>query len=123
MERIDSLIAYKRQLFGWYAERLRAVPRVTLNAEPQGVKNSFWIVTAIPDARYTLGKFALQTALAEHANRALNGEIKRGADVVGFFPNDDAIVRLSARGSWNRTMSGPFSAPATRRGNRRADGR
>jgi perosamine synthetase len=67
MERIESLITYKRQLFGWYAERLRDVPGVTLNAEPQGVKNSFWMVTAIPDARYTLSKFALQTALAEHA--------------------------------------------------------
>ncbi|WP_112311125.1 DegT/DnrJ/EryC1/StrS family aminotransferase [Pseudogemmobacter bohemicus] len=66
MERVDDLIRYKRQLFGWYADRLRDVPGLSLNAEPQQVKNSFWMVTAIPDARYETDKFALQSALSDH---------------------------------------------------------
>ena len=65
MERISDLIAQKRRIFGWYAEALRGLPRVALNAEPQQVSNSYWMVTLVPDASHGIDKFALQAALLE----------------------------------------------------------
>lgn len=63
MERIDDLIAYKRRLFGWYADRLGGRNDVAINAEPPGVTNSYWMITAIPDDTHGLDKFTLQTRL------------------------------------------------------------
>lgn len=47
LERINELVAMKRQIFDWYAARLRNLPSVKLNAEPSGVRNSYWMVTAL----------------------------------------------------------------------------
>jgi perosamine synthetase len=65
MERIDALIAHKRAIFAWYRQRLGDLRGVTLNAEPEGTENSFWMVTAIPDKTFGLDKFALMAAFAE----------------------------------------------------------
>lgn len=63
MERIGSLIDYKRQLFQWYVDELAGLEGVALNAEPQQVRNSYWMVTVVPEARFGLDKFALKAAL------------------------------------------------------------
>ena len=42
----------------------------------------------------------------------LNDEIKRRTDVVGIFPNDDAIVCLVAPSCSSRTTNWPFNAPS-----------
>jgi perosamine synthetase len=63
MERIHELIAYKRQLFGWYRDRLAGVQGLRLNAEPQHVQNSYWMVTVVPDAEFGHDKFTLQAEL------------------------------------------------------------
>ena len=39
-------------------------------------------------------------------------KIKRRANVIGIFPNDDAIIRLSAPSSWSKTTNGPSNQPA-----------
>lgn len=65
MERIDVLVSKKRQIFQWYHDGLKDVPGLSMNFEPQNVKNSYWMVTVVPDERYKLDKFALQEKLRE----------------------------------------------------------
>ncbi len=56
LERIDELIERKRQIFAWYQRALQGCPHVTLNREPAGIKNTYWMVTAIVDPQLALPK-------------------------------------------------------------------
>lgn len=56
LERVEELVARKREIFDWYRQALLRVDGVTLNAEPDGTKNSYWMVTAIVDPAYGLTK-------------------------------------------------------------------
>ncbi len=47
LERIEELVSMKRRLFDWYAARLANVSALVLNSEPPGVRNSYWMVTAV----------------------------------------------------------------------------
>jgi perosamine synthetase len=86
MERIDALIAYKRAIFGWYAERLGNVPGVTLNAEPAGTFNSYWMVTLVPDAGLGFDKFTLMAELE-----------KRNIDARPFFSRLSTLPAFEGR--------------------------
>jgi len=75
LERLDELVARKRQIFAWYRERLQDVGGVTLNAEPEGLHNTFWMVTAVLDGAYRLD------------NRHMMDYFDvRGIDTRPFFP-------------------------------------
>ncbi|HEX7214165.1 MAG TPA: DegT/DnrJ/EryC1/StrS family aminotransferase, partial [Methylomirabilota bacterium] len=65
LERIDELVERKRQIFSWYQTRLRSVEGLTLNVEPPGTKNSYWMVTAILDAGLGLTKDRLIPLMEE----------------------------------------------------------
>lgn len=56
LRRIKEIIDKKRQTFRWYKERLNNLEGVNLNSEAQGVKNTYWIVTAIINPKYGLKK-------------------------------------------------------------------
>lgn len=64
-ERVDQLVAKKREIFGWYRDRLGDVEGLALNAEPPGTHNSFWMSTIVVDPVLGWGKQALGAALAE----------------------------------------------------------
>lgn len=64
-ERADELVDRKREIFGWYAELLGDLPGVTLNPEPAGTRNSFWMVTALFDLALGWKKETLGKRLAE----------------------------------------------------------
>lgn len=106
MERIGELIDYKRRLFGWYRDRLAGVPGLQLNAEPQQVRNSYWMVTVVPEARFGHHKFTLQAGL-----RA------RGVDSRPFFSQLSGLKAYAGRTDSARFLpASPLGAAAATRG-------
>lgn len=75
LERIDELVEKKRQIFRWYFERLGACHQITLNAEPEGVLNSYWMTTAVVAPETGLDQRVLAQRFAS-----------RGIDTRPFFP-------------------------------------
>jgi perosamine synthetase len=67
LERVEELISRKREAFAWYQEALAGIPDLQLNAEPQGTRNGFWMVTAILGTSHGLSKEDLITKLAERS--------------------------------------------------------
>ena len=74
LERVEELITRKRQIFTWYKAELQSLPGITLNAEPPGTKNSYWMDTVILDRSYGIQKVELMQALSE-----------QGVDTRPFF--------------------------------------
>jgi perosamine synthetase len=63
LERIDELVEMKRRLFGWYREELSSIRGLTLNAEPPGTRNSYWMVTVVLDPSLGVEKVELMKRL------------------------------------------------------------
>jgi perosamine synthetase len=64
IERIEDLIARKRQQHAWYRRELENVPGLRLNVEPPATRNSFWMNTVILDPSFGWPKEKLQQELA-----------------------------------------------------------
>jgi perosamine synthetase len=47
MERIDELVGRKRQIFHYYRDRLRGLPGVRMNPEPDNIVNGAWMPTVV----------------------------------------------------------------------------
>jgi len=69
LERIDELLACKREIFEWYRQHLEPLDAVTLNAEPPETFNTYWMVTVILDPK--LGKTKEQI-IAEMSERNID---------------------------------------------------
>jgi perosamine synthetase len=71
LERIEELVAKKREIFAWYRETIESgelgrLGLVTLNAEPAGTTNSYWMVTVILSPELNLRKEDVMTVLGLH---------------------------------------------------------
>jgi perosamine synthetase len=67
LERLPELVARKRQIFNWYAERLAGLDGLQLNVEPPGVFSTFWMVSIVVDRAFGLTKHDLMAAFDEQA--------------------------------------------------------
>lgn len=65
LERLDELIARKREIFGWYREELAGVNEISLNVEDPGSRSAYWMVTAILSPSLGVDGAALRGALLE----------------------------------------------------------
>lgn len=74
LDRIDELIDRKREIFGWYRDRLDGLP-LALNAERSGDLATYWMVTAVFDELTQLTPASVRDALAD-----------RGIATRPFFP-------------------------------------
>lgn len=74
LQRVDELVARKREILAYYRARLEEPGRVSMNPEPRGIVNGAWMPTVVfePDTGVTAEK--LLTAFAE-----------RGIDARPFF--------------------------------------
>lgn len=66
LERLDELIAKKRQIFSWYSDRLSAIPALQLNCERSGTTNAYWMTTVAVDSSLGIAKEDLMGRLGEY---------------------------------------------------------
>jgi len=56
IERADELVDKKRHIFSLYEKTLAGIGGITLNFEPDGTKNSYWMVSIILDPKFGIKK-------------------------------------------------------------------
>jgi perosamine synthetase len=56
LERIEELVARKREIFSWYTRHANGINGIVLNHEAPTTKNSYWMVTAVFDRELGLHK-------------------------------------------------------------------
>jgi perosamine synthetase len=74
IERIDELIIRKRKIFANYAQRIGAIDGLSMNSEPPGTQNGYWMPTVV---------FAAETGI--NRDRALAAFAAQNIDARVFF--------------------------------------
>ena len=64
MERIEELVARKREIFYAYREALAGVEGITMNPEPEGTTSGFWMPTVVFDRETGVTREMLQEVFA-----------------------------------------------------------
>jgi perosamine synthetase len=103
MERVDELVAKKRQNFEWYKQRLGGLGQ--MNAEPAGTLNSYWMTTIVPDG--PMDKFAIVDAMSER-NIDVRPFFGRLSESRAFRGRPESCRHVSRDGHWPVTWSEPW---------------
>lgn len=74
IERIESLIARKREIIRHYKDALSAIPGLSMNPEPQGTVNGAWMPTVLFSSESGISAKEIKAALS-----------KNNVDARGFF--------------------------------------
>jgi perosamine synthetase len=74
LERIEELVQKKRDIFALYRDAFADDSGITLNSEPPGTKNSYWMITAVWDRAFKKSKNEIVLAMRDG-----------GVDVRPFF--------------------------------------
>ena len=97
LERIEELVAKKRQIFEWYRTGLEGLP-LTLNAERPGCRNICWMTTLILDDAVAIERDALIRQLREW-NVDSRPVFAPMSEMPMFEKRDNPIAaRIGARG-------------------------
>ena len=56
LERAEELVERKRQIFYEYKEKLSSISEITMNPEPEHIKNSFWLPVVIFDKSLNINR-------------------------------------------------------------------
>jgi perosamine synthetase len=65
LERIDELVARKREIFGWYQDELGNEQGLVMNSEAPGTKNTYWMVSLVTRPELGLTKARWMDILGE----------------------------------------------------------
>ena len=80
LERIEELVAKKREIFGWYRDRLDDVEGLALNVERPGDRNIYWMSSLALNGKFAVDRDGLIKTLRE-----------RLIDTRPFFPSIPAM--------------------------------
>lgn len=66
LERIESFVKKKRQIFDWYYERLKDVEGISLNFERKGTRSNRWMSSIILDKKFKYTRNELRIELKKN---------------------------------------------------------
>jgi perosamine synthetase len=90
LERIEELVARKRQIFGWYRQRLEGVPGLRLNVERPWARNIYWMSSVVLDESLAISRDAVIAGLRQ-----------RQIDSRPFFPPMSSFPMFTSRAEAN----------------------
>jgi perosamine synthetase len=106
LARLPELVEAKRQIFSWYLDRLGAHGWLTLNAEPAGTFNSYWMTTIL-----------LDESLKAERDRIVETLAMRGVATRPFFhPLSNLPAYASSPDRERAERSNPVSRRLAQRG-------
>jgi len=65
LERVEEIVAKKRQIFKWYYERLSDIDIIKMNAEKPGTRNLYWMSSLILDKKAPVSRDDFMKKLRE----------------------------------------------------------